>query len=204
MRIILFKSFNTMRKKNILTFFIILMSFKGFSQNNIAVVNKIHEFYIFTDCKPISEYDIVGEVTTEGHNDPEIKRSKGQYQPTRDYLITAARKINYTADGLIFTFVNGGTDKALIIKFKENSTKNSQSKVNQHQGVNIFVDSEPLNDFEYVGSVLDKGNSNVFQYNELRDKLITACKKDIMNSKELVLKLEYGGTDTGDVIKFKN
>jgi hypothetical protein len=193
-----------MRKKNILAFCIILMSFKGFSQNNIAVVNKIQGFYIFTDCQPISEYDVVGEVTTEGQNDPEIKRSKGQYQPTRDYLITAARKVNYTADGLVLSFVNGGNDKALIIKFKENSTKNSQSKVNQYQGVNVFVDSEPLNDFEYVGSVLDKGKSNIFQYNELRDKLIAVCKKEIMNSKAIVLKLVYGGTDTGDVVKFKN
>jgi hypothetical protein len=108
------------------------------------------------------------------------------------------------ADGLVLSFVNGGNDKALIIKFKENSTKNSQSKVNQYQGVNVFVDSEPLNDFEYVGSVLDKGKSNIFQYNELRDKLIAVCKKEIMNSKAIVLKLVYGGTDTGDVVKFKN
>jgi hypothetical protein len=182
----------------------ILISTKVFSQNNIAVVKKIQGFYIFTDCQPISEYDVVGEVTTEGHNDTEIKRSKGQYQPIRDYLITSARKVNYMADGLVLSFVNGGNDKALIIKFKENSTKNSQSKVNQYQGVNVFVDSEPLNDFEYVGSVLDKGKSNIFQYNELRDKLIAVCKKEIMNSKAIVLKLVYGGTDTGDVVKFKN
>jgi hypothetical protein len=193
-----------MNKKILLAFCLILISSKVFSQNNIAVVNKIQGFYIFTDCQPISEYDVVGEVTTEGQNDPEIKRSKGQYQPIRDYLITAARKVNYTADGLVLSFVNGGNDKALIIKFKENSTKNSQSKVNQYQGVNVFVDSEPLDDFDYVGSVLDKGKSNIFQYNELRDKLIAVCKKEIMNSKAIVLKLIYGGTDTGDVIKFKN
>jgi hypothetical protein len=193
-----------MCKKYLLAFCIFLTYFQGFGQNNIAVVNKIQGFYIFTDCQPISEYDVVGEVTTEGQNNPEIKRSKGQYQPIRDYLITAARKVNYTADGLVLSFVNGGNDKALIIKFKENSTKNSQSKVNQYQGVNVFVDSEPLNDFEYVGSVLDKGKSNIFQYNELRDKLIAVCKKEIMNSKAIVLKLVYGGTDTGDVVKFKN
>ncbi len=193
-----------MHKKILLAFCMILISTKVFSQNNIAVVKKIQGFYIFTDCQPISEYDVVGEVTTEGHNDTEIKRSKGQYQPIRDYLITSARKVNYMADGLVLSFVNGGNDKALIIKFKENSTKNSQSKVNQYQGVNVFVDSEPLNDFEYVGSVLDKGKSNIFQYNELRDKLIAVCKKEIMNSKAIVLKLVYGGTDTGDVVKFKN
>jgi len=193
-----------MRKKNILAFCIILMSFKGFSQNNIAVVNKINGFYIFTDCQPISAYDLVGVVTTEGQNNPEIIRSKGQYQPTRDYLITAARKVNYTADGLVLSFFTGGIDYAFLIKFKENSTKNSQSKVNQYKGVNIFVDNEPLKDFEYVGTVLDKRKSNIFQYNELKEKLIDLCKKEFIDSKEIVLKLQYGGTDTGDMIKFKN
>ena len=143
-------------------------------------------------------------MTTEGQNDPEIKRSKGQYQPIRDYLISAARRVNYTADGLVFSLVNGGNDKALIIKFKENSANNSHSKVNQYQGVNVFVDSAPLNDYDYVGSVLDKGKSNIFQYNELRDKLIAICKKEISNSRAIMIKLVYGGTDTGDVIKFKN
>ncbi|WP_395804182.1 hypothetical protein [Daejeonella sp.] len=193
-----------MLKKNLLAFFIILTYFQGFGQNNIAIVNKIQGFYIFTDSQPISDYEVVGEVTTESHNDSEINRSKGQYQPIRDFLINAARRVNYTADGLVFSLVNGGNDKALIIKFKEKSANNSHSKVNQYQGVNVFVDSEPLNEYEYIGSVLDKGKSNIFQYSDLRDKLIVTCKKEIVNSKAIVLKLVYGGTDTGDVIKFKN
>lgn len=193
-----------MNKKILLSFFIILIYSKGFAQNNFAVVNKIQGFYIFTDSQPIADYEVVGEVTTEGHNDSDINRSKGQYQPIRDYLINAARRVNYTADGLVFSLVNGGNDKALIIKFKDKSATNSHSKVNQYQGVNVFVDSEPLHEYEYVGSVLDKGKSNIFQYSELRDKLIATCKKEIVNSKAIVLKLIYGGTDTGDVIKFKN
>lgn len=176
---------------------------KGYSQENVAVVSKIQGFYIFTDSQPIAEYEVVGEVSTEGHNDAAITRSKGQYQPVRDYLIKAARKVNYTADGLILSLVSGGDDKALIIKFKTNSELNNRSKVNQYQGVYIFADSEPLKATEYIASISDQGKSNSLQYHALKDRLINLCRKEQPNAKVLVLKLVYGGTDSGDIVKIK-
>lgn len=191
----------------ILRFFIsiclILIVTVGYSQENIGVVNKMQGFYIFTDSQPLAEYEVVGEVSTAGHDDAGISKSKGQYQPVRDFLINAARKVNYTADGLILSFVNDGDDKALIIKFKENSEKNSHSKVNQFQGVYVFTDSEPLKENEYITTISDQGKSKSFQYHALKEKLISICRKEQPNAKALVLKLVYGGTDSGDVVRFK-
>ena len=38
------------------------------------------------------------------------------------FLIKKTRMSNSFADGIILNLVNGGTDKAIIIKFKDNAT----------------------------------------------------------------------------------
>jgi len=109
-----------------------------YCQSNLAEVNKIKGFYVFVDSKPIAEYESLGEVKVD-EKDAEIKKSN-QFQSVRDNLIKNARAANYTADGLIITFVNGGVDKAEIIKFKEAAKNKERAKVEQIQGVYIFVD----------------------------------------------------------------
>ncbi|MBU3743912.1 MAG: hypothetical protein FGM61_05095, partial [Sediminibacterium sp.] len=96
----------------ILLFLLLIVTNNIFCQNNIAVVNKIQGFYIFNDCLPLSDYDVIGEISTDGNTDKEIKMSKGQYIPVRDFLIKSARQVNYNADGLIINLVNNGMDKA--------------------------------------------------------------------------------------------
>jgi hypothetical protein len=172
------------------------------SQNNIATVNKIQNFYIFTDNQPLAEYDVIGEVTTNGHNDNDIKNSGGQYQPVRDYLIKTARQVNYTADGLIMSLVNGGTDKAVIIKFKDNAQNKNQAKVVQYQGLYLFVDCEPIKETKYLGTIKTKFSLSSSQYSSLRDKLIKKCKGDYPDAQGLIIKFVSGGTDTGDAVKF--
>lgn len=186
----------------LLSIFILFFCSFSYCQNNIAVVNKINGFYIFNDCLPISEYDVIGEVSTEGNSDKEIKISKGQYTPVRDFLIKTARQVNYNANGLILSLVNGGTDKAVIIKFKENKIENNQAKVNQYQGVYLFVDNEPISQNEYIGSVKIKGHLSSTQYSTVRDKLLERCKIEFSGSKAMILKFVNGGNDTGDLIRF--
>jgi hypothetical protein len=173
-------------------------------QNNLATVNKIQGFYIFTDSQPLAEYDVIGEVTTNGHNDKDIKNSGGQYQSVRDYLIKTARQVNYAADGLILSLVNGGTDKAVIIKFKENAQNKNQAKVSQYQGLYLFVDCEPIKETKYLGTIKCKMSFSSTQYSFLRDKLIKKCKEEYTDAKGLIIKFVSGGTDTGDAIKFEN
>jgi hypothetical protein len=191
-------------KRLFTSLFFLSISYFSYCQNNVAVVNKIQNFYVFTDCQPLGEYELIGEVNTSGSNDPEIKKSNGQYQPVRDFLIKTARQVNYTADGIILSLVNGGIDKAVIIKFKENSINNSHAKVNQYQGVYVFVDNEPFNETDYVGTIKDKGKASNSQYTTLRDRLISRCKNEFTNTRGMIIKFVNGGIDTGDLIKFKN
>lgn len=77
----------------------------------LARVNKVIGLYIFTDCEPVNEYEILGRVKT----------SFGfatQYQSVRDKLIRRAVRKHPNADGMIFSFSTGGTDRAAVIKFK--------------------------------------------------------------------------------------
>lgn len=172
------------------------------SQNNIAVVNKIKGFYIFIDSEPLAEYDAIGEIKSDG-NDPDIQKSGAQYSAVRDNLINTARQVNYTADGLILSLVNGGTDKATIIKFKEGQQNISHARVQQYQGLYIFVDSQPLQETEYLGTVKVKRNRAGSQYTAIRDRLIKDAKRKMKSATGVIIKLVTGSADMADAIKFK-
>lgn len=196
-----------MKKIICLAFLTILVSFKSIvAQANRAEVSKIKGFYIFCDSEPLSEYEVIGEINSSNHNDADIKRSGAQYQPVRDYLIKKAREVNYTADGLILSLVNGQTDKAVIIKFKEGEKKKNLAKVKRFQGVYIFTDSEPLKEHNYLGTVKKKsllfGAS--FQYQPIRDRLLKIAKKKHPGANGMIVKLVSGGADTGDAIEFED
>lgn len=194
-----------MKKKVLCIFSILILAFNNsYCQNSLASVNKIQGFYIFTDNQPLADYDVIGEVTTTGNNDNDIRNSGGQYQPVRDYLIKTARQVNYTADGLILSLVNGGTDKAVIIKFKENAQNKNQAKVSQYQGLYLFVDCDPVKDTKYLGTVKIKSSFSSSQYSALRDKLIKKSKSDYPDAKGLIIKFVSGGADTGDAINFED
>lgn len=189
--------------KTILTVLILLTQISlSFGQKNIAEVNKIQGFYVFVDCQPIAEYEVLGQVNVD-EKDSEIKKSGGQYQSVRDNLIKVGRQANFTADGIIIKFVNGGTDKAEIIKFKEGQKNKSQAKVEQYQGVYIFVDSKPVGETDYLGTVKKSFGLMGGQYTVLRDALIKKCKSDFKDAQALILKFVEGGADMGDAIKFK-
>lgn len=189
--------------KNFLFLFCLICVSEAYAQKNTSVVNRIQGLYVFTDCQPIDDYEVLGEITTEGHNDKDIKKSGGQYQTIRDALIKKVKQTFYSADGIILSLVNGGTDKATVIKFKEKSDKNAHAKVNQYQGLYIFVDSKPVNEFEYQGTV-KVSLSLSSQYTAIRDKLIKKCKSDFESAKGIVIKLVTGGKDLGDAITFAN
>ena len=74
-------------------------------------VEQLQGLYIFTDSKPVLEYEYLGTVkATIGWD--------SQYQGVRDKLIGKAKKDFPNADGLIMQFKSGGTDKCDAIKFK--------------------------------------------------------------------------------------
>lgn len=83
------------------------------NKKNQAEVNEVQGLYVFTDSKPIAEYEYLGTVK----NGMRLAGSS-QYQPVRDILIKKVNKEFPQADGVIFHFVNGAADKADAIKFK--------------------------------------------------------------------------------------
>lgn len=97
----------------LLIIFLNIVAFKTLNKKNLAEVEQMQGFYVFTDSKPVAEYDYLGTVKNS------VSFSSGQYQSIRDILIKKARKEYPSGDGIILHFVNGGTDKADIIKLKE-------------------------------------------------------------------------------------
>jgi hypothetical protein len=170
------------------------------AQSNLAEVNKINGFYIFVDSKPTADYDVVGEIKVD-ETDKDIIRSQGQYSDVRDNIIRNARIANYGADGLIFTFINGGTDKALIIKFKENKAENNIAKVEQYSGIYVFTDSTPLSKYEYLDTQKFTGGFNSGQYTSVRDILIKRVEKKTPSANAIILKLISGANDLGDGVR---
>ena len=103
-----------------LFFVVVVISVFGFSVNRMtsekatATVNQAQGMYLFVECKPTSEYEYLGTVKNSGAGG----FANGQYEPTRDRLIKDVKKKYPQADGIIFLFNNGGSDKADAIKLK--------------------------------------------------------------------------------------
>ncbi len=191
-----------MKKITLLTLWLCAMAYNSFSQKDLSEVNKIKGFYVFVDSKPTAEYESLGEVKVDA-NDAEVKKSP-QYQVVRDNLIKNARAANYTADGIILTFINGGTDKAEIIKFKDGQKNKAQGKVEQYQGVYIFVDCKPVSENTYIGTAKKSGGAfSSPQYTSVRDALIKKGKKDFKDFDALIFKFVEGGADMADAVKLK-
>jgi len=193
--------------KKLLLASILLFSINATAQSNIATVKKIQGLYIFSDNEPISDYIVFGEIsisTQDAQNDVDIKSSLGHYQAVRDFLIKKTRISNSLADGIILSLVDGGTDKAIIIKFKDNTTNKDYAKVNRQKGLYTFIDCEPLSKYQNLGSVSFKNtlsfSSN--QYGGVKDVLIKKSLKEYNGANGIILQLSRG-SNTGDAILIK-
>lgn len=85
----------------------------SFIKFNEAVVNQEQGIYLFVECVPANEYEFLGDV----------KHSisfagSGQFDSVKKDLIKKARKQYPNCNGLIFHFVDGGTDRADAILLK--------------------------------------------------------------------------------------
>jgi hypothetical protein len=87
------------------------------SSSAAAEVQQIQGCYIFVDAKPVSPTQYIGTVELT-KKDVRKNPGTGQYQYTRDLLIKKVKDQYPEAEGIIFDFHDGGTDKADAIKFK--------------------------------------------------------------------------------------
>lgn len=83
-------------------------------KNSTAEVNNVEGLLIFTDCKPIKEYEYLGTVKSGGTGG----LANPQYEGVRNRLIKRIKKEYPKADGAIMNLNYGQADKADAIKFK--------------------------------------------------------------------------------------
>ena len=168
---------------------------------SIARVENINGIYVFTDCSPIAEYEVLGEVTVSDATNLEIQRSGAQYPVVRDELIKTAKAANSQVEGVILTLVTGGVDKAHMIRFKNTQEDHSLARVKRYSGIYVFCDSDPLNNFEFIGNLKGKFTF-VPQYSTLRDDFVKKCTKKYKNASGIIIHLVSGGKDTAEAVKF--
>ena len=81
--------------------------------------------------------------------------------------------------------------------------KNSTAEVDQIQGCYVFVNSKPVKEYEYLGTVKLSLTLGSGQFQDVRDKLTKKAKKEYPQANGLILNFYDGRTDKCDVIKFK-
>lgn len=81
--------------------------------------------------------------------------------------------------------------------------KHATAEVEQLQGLYIFVDSKPVLEYEYIGTVKSTFSLGGSQYTDVRDRIIKKAKKDYPQADAIIISFKAGGTDRADAIKFK-
>ena len=77
--------------------------------------------------------------------------------------------------------------------------------VNQVQGLYLFIDSKPVKDYQYLGTVNAGAAVGLAagQYQAVRDRLLKKIKKEYPDATGAIFNFNKGGTDKADAIKFK-
>lgn len=92
-----------------------------------------------------------------------------------------------------------------LVGYSQSQNQKRASRAANVQGVIIFTDAEPLQDYETVGEV--KRNTGGFgcpQYECVRDGLIKRAKKEYGGEFDaMIFYLNRGGSDRAVCIKFK-
>ncbi len=104
----------------------------------------------------------------------------------------------------IFAFLAGITFTALLsFTIVNYQIKESTAEVNELQGLKIFVDSKPLTEYEYLGTVTSNMYMGSSQYTSKRDRLIKLTKKKFPSADGVIFAFKTGSADRCDAIKFK-
>ena len=106
---------------------------------------------------------------------------------------------------LLLGIVIGISITALIGAGVENYVVNKKTaEVATIQNLKVFTDSEPVMEYEYLGTVKNGFNlASSGQYEPVRDGLIKRVKKDYPQADGIILHLINGSADKADAIKFK-
>lgn len=170
----------------------------GQNEKALAKVQKTDGIYVFTDSEPVNDYEVLDRVKSS------IGLSSS-YTSVKNKLIRKALKEYPDADGVILTMVTGGTDKATIIKFKKNpdlpKDEYAKAMVNKTDGILVFVDSEPVNEYSIVERV-SVAISLTGQYSEIKNRVVTKARKASDEAEGVIINFTSNLSDKATVVKF--
>lgn len=161
--------------------------------------------YVFTDCTPLGQYEVLGDVTFGGSNSSSFMMmpngiggtmmmmsggSTPQYMSIRNGLIANAVMANRSVDGILIQIPKEGEGRATMIKFLEGEDK-AKCKVNRQQGLYVFCDCRPIHDYNKLGEIVGAGGIGFF-YGDLKNRLIKKVTKKYKSADGIILNLIEG------------
>ena len=202
--------------KKYLLLLLILLSCNLFAQKNIAIAEQVGGVYVFNDCTPLGQYEVLGDVSfggsggssfiamPNGTGGTTMVSSHGdtpQYTSIRNGLVANALMANRTVEGIIIQLPKEGEGRATMIKFKEGEDK-SKCRVYRQQGLYVFSDCKPVQEFDKLGEVVGAGGLSSF-YSNLRKRLIKKVLRKYKTADGIMLNLVEGGRDRADAIQLQ-
>ena len=102
--------------------------------------------------------------------------------------------------GLAFAGILSFSLRPMIYDPRKNT-----AEVEQIQGFYVFIDSKPVMEYDYLGTINGTGGRAALnpQYTSVRDALLKRAKKDYPAGDGIIFHLNAGGKDRCDVVKFK-
>ena len=198
-----------------------LPSISSQQQNNTntpkdyAIVDSYGGVYVFNDCTPVDQYEVLGDVSfggkTSGSSFVALPNGMGgttmivsggetaQYTSIRNGLVANAVMANRAVEGIIISIPKEGMGRATMIKFKEKSDNNRLAKVNNHRGLYVFSDCKPVNTYTSIKKVKGKLVYWSSAYYYIRDTLLTKAART-KNCNAVIINLVEGGRDYVETI----
>jgi hypothetical protein len=163
--------------------------------SSLARANVHRGVYIFMDSEPKQEYEVLGNIS-------KVLSLSGSLKEYRNGIIKKAQKKFSDAEGVILNEKAIGGLEATVIKFKESKDK-SKALVNTYLGLKIFMDNEPITDYDVLGSV-NKVMGWTGSLSEYRNGIVKKSKKKYPDADGVILSEKAIGGLQATVIKFQN
>ena len=185
----------------------------------LALADSYAGVYVFNDCTPVNEYEIIGEISwgkgSSLHTGVAVNpligsvgtytsiSSSAQYCTIRDNLVASAVIANRAVEGIIVKTPKEGFGSAVMIRFKNSGTNNALARVNVHRGLLVFSDCKPYATYDGVERVKAKSLLWENTYDYIRDDIL---KKTVRKSgiDGIIIHLVTDGRDYAETIKFTN